>query len=163
MSAPARSLSPVDRLRGVVDLFWREIAKFGAIGAVGLIIDTGLFNLLLLTVLDGKPTTAKIISGTVATLWAWIGNRMWTFRHRRNRPAHHEAALFFLVNGVGLAISTGYLAFMTYVFHQNSHLALNINNIIGIGIATILRFWAYRRFVFVGELPDDADTAQPAH
>lgn len=152
----------MDRIRGLIDIFWREIAKFGAIGAVGLVIDTGVFNVLLLTVLHGKPTTAKIISGTIATAWAWAGNRAWTFRHRRNRPAHHEALLFFAVNAVGLALSSGYLAFTTYVLGYGSHLALNVNNVIGIGIATIMRFWAYRQFVFAGEHPGDPEPEQAA-
>ncbi len=147
----------LDRIRDLLGVFGREIAKFGVIGLVGFVIDTGIFNLLLLTVLEGKPTTSKIISGVVATAWAWIGNRVWTFRHRRNRPVHHEAVLFFAVNGIGLAINLGYLAFTTYVLHYDSHLALNVNNIIGIGFATIFRFWAYRQFVFAGEHPGDPE------
>lgn len=159
MSDPSR-VGLLDRVRDLFGIFGRELAKFGVIGAVGFVIDTGLFNLLLLTVLEGKPTTSKIISGIVATTWAWVGNRLWTFRHRRNRPAHHEAILFFVVNGIGLAINLSFLAFTTYVLHFDSHLALNVNNIIGIGLATVFRFWAYRQLVFVGEHPGDTDAEE---
>jgi hypothetical protein len=40
---------------------------------------------------------------------------------------------------------------------MDSRLAVNINNIIGIGLATIFRFWAYRQFVFTREHPGDPD------
>jgi putative flippase GtrA len=140
-----------DRIRGVVDIFWREVAKFGVIGAGGFIIDFGGFTLLFYGPLAGHLTTAKIISGVAATTFAWVGNRMWTFRHRRNRPAHHEALLFFAVNGVGLVISTVWLNFSHDVLGYTSRSAVSLNTIIGIGLATIFRFWAYRQFVFRGE------------
>jgi putative flippase GtrA len=146
-----------DRIRGVVDILWREVAKFGVIGAGGFIIDFGGFNLLFYGPLAGHLTTSKIISGVAATTFAWVGNRMWTFRHRRNRPVHHEALLFFVVNGVGLAISTLWLNFTHDVLDLTSRGAVNLNTIIGIGLATIFRFWAYRQFVFAGEHPGDPE------
>ena len=85
-----------------MDVIYREMIKFGVVGLLAFIIDIGLANLLWHTVLSDKVTTAKIISGTVATLFSWVGNRQWTFRHRRSRPAHHEVLLFFGVNGVAL-------------------------------------------------------------
>ena len=88
-----------------MDVIYREMIKFGVVGLIAFIIDIGLANLLWHTVLSDKVTTAKIISGAVATLFAWFGNRQWTFRHRRSRPAHHEVALFFGVNAIALGIS----------------------------------------------------------
>ena len=149
-----------DRLRSAVDVFWREAAKFGVIGALSFVIDQGGFNLLYLNGMQNKPTTATIISSVVATLFAWVGNRLWTFRHRRNRPVHHEALLFFLVNGVALGISAAYLAFTIYVLGMDSHLALNVNKFIGIAVGTLLRFYAYRQFVFAGEISDEVDTVK---
>src|SRR6478752_5759648 len=71
-----------------MDVIYREMIKFGVVGLLAFIIDIGLANLLWHTVLSDKVTTAKIISGIVATLFSWVGNRQWTFRHRRSRPAH---------------------------------------------------------------------------
>lgn len=104
-----RAFDPIDRLRGVVHILWRELAKFGVVGAAAFIIDFGGFNLLFYGPLSGHLSTSKVASGGLATLFAWAGNRLWTFRHRRNRPVHHEAMLFFAVNGLGLLLSTGYL------------------------------------------------------
>jgi len=141
----------VDRVRGAMDVIYREMIKFGVVGLLAFIIDIGLANLLWHTVLADKVTTAKIISGAVATLFAWVGNRQWTFRHRRSRPAHHEVALFFGVNAIALGISAITLTISHYGLGYTTILADNIATILGIGLGTLFRFWAYRRFVFAGE------------
>ena len=101
--APSVPISPVERhadddatpqaehsgLRGFVDTIWHEVAKFGVVGLLAFVIDLGGMNLLTHTVLEGKPTTARIVSGVAATLFAWFGNRSWTFAHRRSRPVAH--------------------------------------------------------------------------
>ncbi|GAA3620667.1 hypothetical protein GCM10022199_26380 [Marihabitans asiaticum] len=147
-----------DGLRGLVDTIWHEIAKFGLIGLLAFVIDLGGFNLLYHTVLEGKPTTARILSGVAATLFAWVGNRSWTFAHRRSRPVSHEVTLFFVVNGIALVISTLCLVVSHYLLGLDSRLADNISTIFGIGLGTLFRFWAYRRWVFANE-PMDVDTS----
>ena len=137
--------------RGAIDVIYREMIKFGVVGLISFIIDLGLANLLWHTVLSDRVTTAKIISGAVATLFAWVGNRQWTFRHRRSRPAHHEVALFFGVNLVALGISAVALYVSHYGLEFTTILADNLATIVGIGLGTLFRFWAYRRFVFAGE------------
>ena len=92
-------------LQGVISVLWREILKFGIVGAVAFVVDVGLMNVLRHTVMEDKPTTAKIVSASVATVVAWIGNRQWTFRHRRGRGATSEFSLFVLTNGVALLIA----------------------------------------------------------
>ncbi len=134
-----------------MDVIYREMIKFGVVGLVAFVIDIGLANLLWHTVLSDKVTTAKIISGAVATLFAWFGNRQWTFRHRRSRPAVHEVALFFGVNAVALGISALTLFISHYGLGYTTILADNVATIIGIGLGTLFRFWAYRKFVFAGE------------
>lgn len=138
------------------------MAKFGLIGLISFVIDLGGMNLLTHTVLEDKVTTAKILSGVAATLFAWVGNRSWTFAHRRSRPVSHEVTLFFVVNGLALGISTLCLVISHYVLGFESRLADNISTIFGIGLGTIFRFWAYRAFVFANE-PMDVDTSPLAH
>ena len=150
--SPTRGLTRLlDSARGAMDVIYREMIKFGVVGILAFVIDLGLANLLWHTVLSDKVTTAKIISGAVATLFAWFGNRQWTFRHRRSRPAHHEVALFFGVNLVALGISALVLYISHYGLDHTSILADNVATVIGIGLGTLFRFWAYRRFVFAGE------------
>ena len=82
---------------------------------------------------------------------AWLGNRLWTFRHRRNRQAGHELALFVLFNVAAMVIAVACLGFSRYVLDLHTQLADNITNIVGIGFGTLFRFWTYRKFVFAGE------------
>jgi putative flippase GtrA len=80
---------------------------------------------------------------------AWVGNRLWTFRHRRRTQLHREFVLFLAMNGIGLAIAAGCVATSHYAFHLTSALDDNISkNLVGIGLASVFRFWAYRRYVF---------------
>ena len=104
-----------------------EVAKFGAIGAVAYVIDVGTFNALRSGSLSERPLTAKVISVTVSVVVAWLGNRYWTFRHRRRPAAHHELALFALFNAVGLALAVACLGFSRYVLGLESPLADNVS------------------------------------
>ncbi len=168
MTTPAASL--VDRVRGAVDVLAREVIKFGAVGALAFVVDLGIFNVLRFGLGDGgplehKPLTAKVVSVVVATTVAWLGNRFWTFRHRRRASARREAVLFFVFNGAGLAIALGCLGFSHYVLQLRSALADNVSaNGVGLVLGTLFRFWAYRRFVFNAELADtDLDPAVGVH
>lgn len=141
-----------DRIRGTVALVYREIIKFGVVGAVAFVVDMGLFNLLRSTVLPHKVTTATILSAVVATVVAWLGNRLWTFRHRVSRPVAHEVALFFGTNAIALLMQVGVVGMSHYVLQLQSITADNLAKLVGIALGTIFRFWAYRRYVFAGEL-----------
>ncbi|MBK9475273.1 MAG: GtrA family protein [Tetrasphaera sp.] len=112
----------------------------------------GLFNLLRSTVLPHKVTTATILSAVVATVVAWLGNRLWTFRHRVSRPVAHEVALFFGTNAIALLMQVGVVGMSHYVLQLQSITADNLAKLVGIALGTIFRFWAYRRYVFAGEL-----------
>ncbi len=156
----------LDRARGALDVLVREMLKFGMVGAVAFVIDLGGYNLLVFGphllgmigegdtagVLNDKPLTARIISASVATLVAWLGNRLWTFRHRRQRQAVQELAMFVFFNLAAMVIAVVCLGFSRYVLDLHTQLADNLTNIVGIGIGTLFRFWAYRRFVFAGSL-----------
>ena len=150
--------SLIGRVRDAVDVLYREMVKFGVVGAVAFVVDMGLFNLLLATVLSHKPTTSAIISALVATVVAWVGNRAWTFRHRRNRPIHHEAMLFALTNGVALVITAAVVWMANYAVGVTSVGWNNVAKFLGIALGTLFRFWAYRTFVFAAE-PISVDTS----
>lgn len=157
--------SLIERARDLMDVLVREMVKFGAVGAVAFVVDTGLFNLLRFGLGDGgplesKPLTAKICSTAVAAVVAWLGNRFWTFRHRRRASAPRELLLFLVFNVVGLGIALACLGFSHYVLDLRTALADNISaNVVGLVLGTLFRFWAYRRFVFNVELAQD-DVAQ---
>jgi putative flippase GtrA len=145
--------TPVARLRGAIDVFYRELLKFGVVGAAAFVVDAGGYNLLVYGGGSGplryKPITASVISVSASVVVSWIGSRWWTFRHRQRVPVHHELALFVLINAIGLLIAAACLGFSRYVIGVDGVVADNISKtLIGTGLATVFRFWAYRKFVF---------------
>jgi putative flippase GtrA len=134
-----------------------EFAKFGIIGVIGLIITN--VGYVLLHSNGVGPVTSTTIATIVATIVAYIGNRYWSFAHRERTSVPREGLIFFLLNGIGLVIQDTVVAFNSYVLHLEHHklaefLALNI----GIALATIFRFWSYRKFVWRLTPTDDSGT-----
>jgi putative flippase GtrA len=124
-----------------------EFAKFGIIGVVGLIITN--VGYAVLHSHGVGPVTSTTIATIIATIVAYIGNRYWSFKHRERTSVPREGLLFFVLNAIGLLIQDAVVAFNSYVLHLEHHklaefLALNL----GIAIATVFRFWSYRKFVW---------------
>lgn len=160
-----------------VDLYRRfarlihELAKFGSVGAIAFVITTGTANVLH-GALGVGPLTSNGIATVIATTFAYFANRYWTFRHRDRSGLGREYALFFVLNGIGLVITEVFIGFTHYVLDQRSLIAFNIAQIIGTGVATLFRYWSYKRWVFLPStmppvdphtgLPEDrSQTAEP--
>ena len=144
---------------------YRQFAKFLIVGGTTWVIDVALFTLLSHTVLTGKPLTAKIISVLVSMIINYVLNRDWSFSARGGRERHHEAMLFFLLNGIGLGINLAPLAISRYLLNDRDGLvsAWSVSvadfisaNLIGTALAMAFRYWAYSKYVFL-ELPADAE------
>jgi len=130
-----------------------EFAKFGIIGVIGLAITN--FGYVLMHSHGVGPVTSTTIATIIATTVAYIGNRYWSFRHRERTSVPREGTIFFVLNGIGLLIQDAVVAFNSYVLHLEHHkvaefLALNA----GIALATVFRFWSYRRFVWAAPASD---------
>jgi putative flippase GtrA len=140
--------SVLDRLRGSWRILLKEIAAFGVVGAVCFVIEIGLFNLLLHQHIG--PMTSKAISAGIATAFAYIGNRHWSFSHRARTGLGRETSFFFGINLVALVAGELIIALFAYPLgYKNDHWVLTAANILGIGLGTLFRFWAYKRFVFL--------------
>ncbi|MCH9815351.1 MAG: GtrA family protein [Actinomycetia bacterium] len=130
-----------------------EFSKFGIVGLIALVIDIGLFNLLMYAGPGGffadRPITAKVVSVVVATTASYFLNRAWTFSDRARTGVVREYVLFFVLNGIALLIALGVLWFSHYALGLTSALADNISaNVVGLALGTLFRFWAYRKWVF---------------
>jgi putative flippase GtrA len=139
----------------------RELLKFAVVGGTTFVIDNGIWYLLKLTILEDKPVTAKIIAIIVATIVSYVLNREWSFRTRGGRERHHEAALFFLISGIGVALNSAPLYISRYWLNlEEPHVSRFVQeiadfasgSIIGMLLAMFFRFWAFRRWVFPDEL-----------
>ena len=134
-------------------LRWRvlvhEVAKFGIVGAVCYFIDAALFNVFH-AAFGWGPLTSKSLSTIIAATCAYLGNRHWSFSHRARTGVRREYTLFIVLNAVGLLIALACLGFTYYVLGLTSLFAQNIAaNVIGTGLGTLFRFWAYKRYVFL--------------
>ncbi|MFI9237601.1 GtrA family protein [Streptomyces sp. NPDC053079] len=117
-------------------------------GSLGWVVDTAVFNLCL-HLLQLQPVRSGLIASAVAVVATYLGNRYWTYSSRTGGRRSREFALFVLFSGVGMVIQNGLLALSHYGFGYTSALADNVaKNIIGLGLATLFRFWAYRTWVF---------------
>ena len=142
----------VRALRERFDQLLRELGKFGIVGAVCYGIDVVIFNIV--RAYTGEPILAKVVSTVIAATIAFLGNRFWTWRDRERSGLTREYSLYFGVNLVGLLIGVACL----WTTHNwlgsywpvlTSALADNISaNVFGVGLASLFRFWAYRKFVF---------------
>ncbi|MDT0487725.1 MULTISPECIES: GtrA family protein [Streptomyces] len=125
----------------------REVAKFGAVGGAGLLVNLVVFNLVRhLTELP--VVRASVVATVVAIVFNYIGFRYFTYRDRDKSGRTKELTLFLLFSVVGLVIENGILYAATYGFGWDSPLQSNIFKFVGIGIATLFRFWSYRSWVF---------------
>ena len=130
-----------------------EVAKFGIVGGLAFLITLGGANGLRSGAGLG-PLTSVTIATIVATVFAFLGNKLWAFRHRKGSHLGRESLLFFVFNGIGLLIQLGVVAAVRYGLGMDDKFSYNVANIVGIGVATIFRLYCYRRWVFLAA--DDA-------
>jgi putative flippase GtrA len=153
-----------DELKHTWRILAKELSAFGVVGFINLFVDIGLFNWLHFGVGLG-PTTAKVISTGVATTSAYFMNRHWSFSHRARTGLAREYSLFFGLNGIALLIGVAINDTTYYLLSRTDHLSMNVANLLGIGVGTVFRFWAYKRWVFLAPVttqPDDAKKARTA-
>ncbi|MFI9568524.1 GtrA family protein [Streptomyces rishiriensis] len=125
----------------------RELARFGAVGGAGLLVNLGVFNAVR-HLTDLPVVRASVIATVVAIAFNYVGFRYFTYRDREKSGRTRELTLFLLFSVVGLVIENGLLYAATYWFGWDSPLQSNVFKFLGIGIATLFRFWSYRTWVF---------------
>jgi putative flippase GtrA len=146
MVTPAGFDSLSDYLRSSWRILFKELSAFGLVGLVSLVIDLGIFAWLSP---DGA-LKAKCVSTIVATTFAYFGNRYLSFSHRARSGIGRETSFFFGINLIVLVISELIIALFVYPLHfAHDSMTVFMVNFGTIGLGTIVRFWAYKRFVFL--------------
>jgi putative flippase GtrA len=145
----------LERLRPIAS----ELGKFVVVGGFCFVLDTLLAYLFRFEVGLG-PTTSKTLSTVIATGVSYVGNRLWSFAHRVHEDTGHgqDLTLYAGINAVGLVITLIPVDIAHYLLDETSGTAFNISGAIGTSLATIFRFYAYRRWVFADD-PDKAERA----
>jgi putative flippase GtrA len=132
----------LDPLRRV----YREIAKFGVVGAVGVLVNLVSFALLHQVM---QPVRAGVLATVIAIVFNYVGYRYWVYRHTDKKSRSREITLFLAFSLVGLVIENGVLYASVYGLGLTTGLEQVIaKNVIGLGLGTVFRFWSYRTWVF---------------
>ncbi len=131
-----------------------EFAKFGIIGGFGFLVTEAVFNLLIQA--HEATFTANAVATLVAAAVTFMGNRYWTFRHRERTGMGRETAIFIVLNLIGIVIQQACLELAKHEFGKHDKLTLNVAFLFGVGLATMFRFWSYRKWVWLAQPPDPA-------
>lgn len=131
----------------------RKGGAFLVVGAIGFVVDAGVYNLLVFWGGEGvmyhSPLPAKIIAIAAATVVTYFGNKWWTYRDKKPGNPARQYLLYAVVNVAAIALQLGCLAFSRYVLGLSSPLADNIAGLfVGQAVAVVFRYWAYDKFVF---------------
>ena len=151
-----------------------RFTKFLAVGLTGFVVDFGVFNLLL-KALNFPPVLAQAISFSLAAVNNFMWNRYWTYPDSRSKPILRQFGMFFVLNGIGLAIRTpifwlfsapmvalaesmqygplaGLINFITGTLHISIE-QLGLNMALAIAVLVVL-FWNFfsNRFITYGDV-----------
>ncbi|ASR34265.1 sugar translocase [Prauserella marina] len=161
MAVVERVLSRVPKPLRLVLIRHRELLKFAIVGGTTFLVDNGVWYLLKLSVLESRPTTAKGLAIMVATVVSYFLNREWSFRTRGGRSRTPEAVLFFIISGIAVALNLIPLYASRYFLHlEVPHVSRFVQefadfasgSVIGMLIAMVFRFWAFKKWVFPDSL-----------
>jgi putative flippase GtrA len=140
--ASARPL--MERLRHLAP----EALAFAAIGAG----NTLLYMAITWALLGIGAVKASVVATIITTTLAYLANRFWTYRNHERTALKREYTLFFGFNLAGMVIQSGAVAIGKYGFglteKHDAKLFMGVT-VLGIAVATVFRFWAYRTFVFL--------------
>ena len=146
-----------------------EVTKFLTVGGVATLVAFVLFNALVHGYFAGpgplneQPIVAFVIANTIGMLVSYRGSRSWAFRHRETVGAAGGRVAFFVINAVSMLIPLGCLAVSRYVLGLTDPFSDNIAaNVVGLGLGTAARFWAFRRFIFLSPRRARARRAETA-
>src|SRR3954451_9755686 len=122
---------------------WMQLAKFGAVGATGYIVNLAVYTALLRGA-DWHYAYAATVSFLVAVTNNYIWSRLWTFRHQRGHVAFQGLRFF----GVAL------VAYIANLGILSGLIALGMNKVLAQAIAIVLvtplnfvgnKLWSFRR------------------
>jgi putative flippase GtrA len=124
-----------------------EVAKFGVVGISGVVVQMVTLAVLL-DFMPNQPVRANVIATLIAIATNYVGYRYWVYRDADKKTRSREISLFLVFSAIGLVIQTAVLYALTYGLDLHSKPAKMAASIVGIGVATLFRFWAYRTWVF---------------
>ncbi|MGW7053790.1 GtrA family protein [Streptomyces sp. NPDC054887] len=134
---------------------WAELRGFALAGGCAYAVDLALF-VWLRGPLGWDPLTAKALSFVAGCSVAYAGNACGTYRRRAAgersagvRATLRRYAVFFGVNVAGAAVQLLCVAVSHHGLGLTSVRADTVSGaVVGMALATVLRFWGTRTLVF---------------
>ncbi len=125
--------------------------KFAIVGAIGMVVDLSILNLLH-GLVGLHLLVANSISFSAAVVSNFTWNRLWTFPETRHRPVHTQLAQFATVSIIGLGINNVVLWHVYQVLRPHLAAPWNYNaaKILAIGVVLFWNFGANRVWTFRG-------------
>ncbi|MEZ5184631.1 MAG: GtrA family protein [Candidatus Nanopelagicales bacterium] len=123
----------------------KEIGGFLVVGILAVILDFGLFNGLLRT---GWPVwAANAVALFLSMTFAFVGNYKWTFAHREIKSLLHAYTAFAGINLAAVAFIEVVVVAVEVAWEPGT-LWLNAVKAAATALATVGRFFAYKKWVF---------------
>jgi putative flippase GtrA len=123
----------------------KEVGGFVVVGVLAVIIDFALFNVLLVA---GWPVwAANAVALFLSMTFAFVGNYKWTFAHREIRSLWHAYGAFAGINLLAV-VFIEVVVVLSEIAWALDPLWLNLVKAAATAVATLGRFFAYRRWVF---------------
>lgn len=123
----------------------KEVGGFLVVGILAVILDFALFNGLM--AVGWAVWAANAVALFVSMTFAFAGNYKWTFAHREIRSLWHAYGAFAGINLVTVVFIEAVVV-LVEVMWQPDTLWLNIVKAVATAIATVVRFFAYKKWVF---------------
>ncbi len=120
-----------------------RLRRFAFVGVVATLIDVGLLVLLTQSFGDGLPWAENVIALTVASGFAYVANRAFTFRGEPSARWVRQPALFFATATFAAAIDTAVLLGLLRFTDQ-----LVPAKLAAVLVAAALRWGVYRWILF---------------
>ncbi len=128
--------------------------KYATVGAVGTLIDVGVFTLLVATTPLGDTYEGRIAAASCSFLLAvvnnYIGNRAWTFRNT-DRRVGAQFTKFFLVSCIGLVLNAAALTLVSWLIStvvMPSTATHAASKLVASGVVLLYNYFANSRWTF---------------
>jgi putative flippase GtrA len=129
----------------VISRLATEVAKFGVVGLIGVLVNLGAFAVLQDFMQTGR---ANALSTAISIATNYVGYRYWVYRDADRKTRTREISLFLVFSLIGAVIQVGVVYASKYWLGLDTKLELMFAAVAGIGLATVFRFIAYRTWVF---------------
>jgi len=120
----------------------QRLARFGCVGGLGFVVDTGITLLLIQRGID--PFTSRIFAILFAMITTWRLNRALTFGASRTSQTSEGARYFVIASFAAVLNFCIYTTLLVTISGFPPALAI----VVAVGMTTIVSYLGYSRFAF---------------